>query len=104
MTIFHDYFLKCESQEQANTLLESAGLQVASDDGYSPTDGVSIYHVGVIQEGGEWDEEGNEIVAPTVLDGWHVNLRLREALTEEQIATLGAETFAKPNSPVAVFG
>ena len=23
--------------------------------------------------GGEWDEEGNELVAPTVLPGWHIN-------------------------------
>ena len=29
--------------------------------------------VGTITEGGEWDEDGNEIVAPTVLPGWHVN-------------------------------
>ena len=29
--------------------------------------------IGIITEGGEWDEEGNELVAPTVLPGWHVN-------------------------------
>ena len=29
--------------------------------------------VGIITEGGEWDEEGKELVAPTVLDGFHVN-------------------------------
>ena len=29
--------------------------------------------VGIITEGGEWDEEGNETVAPTVLPGWHIN-------------------------------
>lgn len=29
--------------------------------------------IGIITEGGEWDEYGNEIVAPTVLPGWHVN-------------------------------
>ena len=29
--------------------------------------------VGTITEGGEWDEDGNEIVAPTVLDGFHIN-------------------------------
>ena len=29
--------------------------------------------IGTITEGGEWDNEGNEIVAPTVLSGWHVN-------------------------------
>ena len=105
MTAFHDYFLKCESQEQANTLLESAGLQVASDDGYSPTDGVSIYHVGVISAGGEWDDEGNEVVAPVLLDGWHVNLRLREPLTEGQLSALdGMIVDPVPSTPHCVWG
>ena len=103
MTTFYDYFLKCESQEQADTLLESAGLQVASDDGYIPADGVSIYHVGVISTGGEWDEEGNEIVPPTVIDGWHVNLRLRAELTAEQITVL-AGSLATPDTPRVIFG
>ena len=31
--------------------------------------------VGIITRGGEWDEEGNVITEPTVLDGWHVNYR-----------------------------
>ena len=29
--------------------------------------------VGIITEGGKWDDEGNELVAPTVLSGWHIN-------------------------------
>ena len=29
--------------------------------------------VGTITEGGEWDEDGTETVAPTTLDGFHVN-------------------------------
>ena len=29
--------------------------------------------IGTIPEGGEWDEEGNQIVAATILPGWHVN-------------------------------
>ena len=29
--------------------------------------------IGAILVGGEWDEEGNEVVAPTPLDGFHVN-------------------------------
>ena len=31
--------------------------------------------VGCIIQGGEWDEDGNVITEPTVLDGWHVNYR-----------------------------
>lgn len=29
--------------------------------------------IGIITEGGEWDEDGNETVPPTILPGWHVN-------------------------------
>lgn len=29
--------------------------------------------IGTITEGGEYDEDGNETVAPTTLPGWHVN-------------------------------
>ena len=39
MTNFYDYFLKCDAQEQADTLLESAGLQAAllADSMVTPT-------------------------------------------------------------------
>ena len=29
--------------------------------------------IGSITIGGEWDEDGNVVTEPTVLDGWHVN-------------------------------
>ena len=29
--------------------------------------------IGTITRGGEWDEDGNELVAPTILNGFHVN-------------------------------
>ena len=29
--------------------------------------------IGIITEGGEYDEDGNETVPPTILPGWHVN-------------------------------
>ena len=29
--------------------------------------------IGTITRGGEWDETGNVITPPEVLDGWHVN-------------------------------
>lgn len=61
-----DLYLKFPDEATANNLLF--------------TDEQPNYHnidiIGLISEGGEWDEEGNEIVAPTVIDGWHVNVRL----------------------------
>lgn len=29
--------------------------------------------IGIITEGGEWDEDGTETVSPTTLDGFHIN-------------------------------
>lgn len=34
--------------------------------------------IGIIYEGGEWDTEGNQITPPTLLEGWHVNIRLMD--------------------------
>jgi hypothetical protein len=31
--------------------------------------------IGTISRGGEWDEDGNVITPPEVLEGWHVNYR-----------------------------
>ena len=52
--------------------------------------------IGTIAEGGEWDEDGNEIVPPTILPGWHVNYQ--GALPD------GWDAFAvKPGLPCRVF-
>lgn len=55
--------------------------------------------IGVITEGGQWDEEGNEIVAPTIVDGWHVNIRLVDGESEEQLLPY----VVSPSSPVRVW-
>ena len=53
--------------------LEAAGL--LNEDGSfitaSHTHALDV--IGVITRGGEWDDEGNVITPPEVLDGWHVN-------------------------------
>lgn len=115
--IFKDYYLRFTTEAAAMTLLEEAGLiqshqaeldeegNILSPAGHHPTEGVTIHYVGTIREGGEWDEEGNVVVEPTVIDGWHVNLRLREPLTPEQEAALdGLILDPVPTSPAVVFG
>jgi hypothetical protein len=76
--------------------LDAAGL-VNEDGGYiiaSHTHALDI--IGPISRGGEWDDEGNEITPPTVLDGWHVNYL--GSLPE------GWEQFAvEPQQPVRVW-
>jgi hypothetical protein len=61
------------------TAARDAGFMVADEEGVEQlaayTKDRAIDVVGTITRGGEWDEDGNEITAPTVLDGWHVNYR-----------------------------
>ncbi|OUV34729.1 MAG: hypothetical protein CBC48_05395 [bacterium TMED88] len=56
-------FMTTVADEEGN---ESEQLQA-----YTHSHAIDV--VGVITVGGEWDEEGNETVAPTTLDGFHVN-------------------------------
>ena len=87
---------------------EAAWLTAARDAGFMGTDeegkevliqyttSRAIDVIGIITEGGEWDEDGNEIVAPTVLPGWHINY-LGDLPT-------GWDAFeVKPTSPHRVF-
>ena len=61
--------------------VQAAGFMITAidDDGVASealqayTHDHAIDVIGLISEGGEWDEDGNEIVPPTVLPGWHVN-------------------------------
>ena len=57
--------------------LEAAGLLQEDEDGNKRPILASHNHaldvIGEIQRGGEWDEEGNTVVPPTSLPGWHVN-------------------------------
>jgi len=63
------------------TAARTAGfMQTVTDDEGNDTEVLQAYTrdhaidvIGTITEGGEWDEDGNETVAPTVLPGWHVN-------------------------------
>ena len=63
------------------TAARDAGFMVTvTDDEGNETEQLQAYTanraidvIGIITEGGEWDEDGNEIVPPTVLPGWHVN-------------------------------
>jgi hypothetical protein len=79
-------FLTTVTDEDGN---ESEQLQA-----YTHSHAIDV--VGTITEGGEWDEDGTETVAPTTLDGFHVNY----------VGDLpyGWEAFeVTPNSPYRVF-
>ena len=53
------------------TVTDEEGNETEQLQAYTSNRAIDV--VGTITEGGEWDDEGNELVAPTVLSGWHVN-------------------------------
>ena len=85
-----DLYLKFPNKETADSVLY--------------TDEVPNYRnidvIGFIYEGGQWDEEGNEIIAPTQVEGWHVNLRVVDP--EFDVSSL--EVFCiHPQQPVCIW-
>lgn len=85
-----DLYLRFPDEATANSLLYS---------GEEPN-----YHnidvLGILTEGGQWDEEGNEIIAPTILDGWHVNVRLVDGEDAEPLLSYTVT----PATPRRVWG
>ena len=70
-------FFKFADEAAWLTAARAAGFMGTDEEGneilVQYTHDRAIDVIGTITEGGEWDNEGNEIVAPTVLSGWHVN-------------------------------
>ena len=52
--------------------------------------------IGTISRGGEWDEDGNVITPPEVLEGWHVNYR-------GEVPDEWLQYAVTPQNPVRVF-
>ena len=66
-------FFRFPDEATGTAALDAAGL--LNEDGSfitaSHTHALDV--IGTITRGGEWDETGNVITPPEVLDGWHVN-------------------------------
>lgn len=73
------YFLKFPDEATAQTALAAAGIYVepiGNNPGYyrQADVGWAFDPIGTITEGGVYDQvTGEELVPPTVLDGWHAN-------------------------------
>lgn len=89
------HFLRFESEDIALQYFKTAGFFV-DDSLILCTHDYSIDVIGQIIRGGEWDENGNIITPPVVLDGWHVNFM--GALPEAWEPFL-----VSPKNPVRVF-
>ena len=93
-------FFRFPDEATGMAYLRGAGLTYLDKDDTEHFFTASHHHaldvIGTITRGGEWDDEGNEITPPTVLDGWHVNYL--GSLPE------GWEQFAvEPQQPVRVW-
>ena len=73
------YFLRFPNEGTAELALNQVGIYIApigNNPGYYNLagNGWAFDPIGTISEGGVYDTEtGEELVAPTVLDGWHAN-------------------------------
>jgi hypothetical protein len=71
--------LRFPDEATAQTALEAAGIyvpEIGNNPGYyrQADIGWAFDPIGTITEGGVYDQEtGEELVAPTVLEGWHAN-------------------------------
>ncbi len=104
---YQTYYLRFNSQEEAETKLEEVGYKRTEtfDDVeqtfYTVTDQVGdIDIVGEIyRNDGVYDlETGETITPPTKLDGWHINIILQGGLPEAL-----KEFIVTPNNPYRVF-
>tara|TARA_Y100000004_G_scaffold187351_1_gene240004 strand:- start:77 stop:382 length:306 start_codon:yes stop_codon:yes gene_type:complete len=77
MTQFTLRYFKFTDEPAWLTAARAAGFMGTDEEGneilIQYTHDRAIDVIGTITEGGEWDDDSNELVAPTVLDGWHVN-------------------------------
>ena len=77
-----------DSREQVETKIASLGTATDENGNEYPTHKSTIVHLGnIVLEQGEYDEEGNEIVAPVLSDKWHVDVLWKE----EQIKSVDEE-------------
>ena len=66
-------FFRFPSEEEGMAALETAGLLTEDGEFITASHSHCLDVIGVISMGGEYDEEGNVVTPPTILDGWHVN-------------------------------
>lgn len=101
-----DYMLRTNTKEEMEQALLSASLlqthTIDEQEVKLPVSGVYVDYIGSITKGGQWDENGQEIVAPTTDSRFHANIRVVIDLTEEQVSAL-PQVDPPPAIPYRVF-
>jgi len=90
------HFLKFPDEKIALVKLKSAGFVNEEDKIITASHSGAIDVVGIISQGGEYDLNGNMIVAPVTLDGWHINF-------QGELPTDWKGYVVTPESPVRMF-
>jgi hypothetical protein len=67
------HYLRFPSEATGLAALEATGLLTEGGFPITASHSHALDVIGIITRGGEYDEDGNVLVPPTVLDGWHVN-------------------------------
>lgn len=96
---FHDYYLRGADEVATTAALAVAGLLV---DG-GAAEGVSLSVIGTIYEGGQYGPDGEVLVQPVPLPGWHINMRLTRELTSAEASALAVVLIEPPATPFRVW-
>ena len=73
-----------DSKEQAETKIQGLGVATDENGNEYPTHKHTIVQLGnIVLEQGEYDEEGNETVAPVLSDKWHVDVLWKDLEADE---------------------
>ena len=73
-----------DSKEQAETKINALGTATDENGNEYPTHKSTIVHLGnIVLQQGEYDEEGNETVAPVLSDKWHVDVLWKDLEADE---------------------
>ena len=74
-----------DSKEQAKSKINSLGTATDEDGNTYPTHNHTIIELGkIIVTPGQYDEEGNEITAPTLSDKYHVDVLWKGLEADEE--------------------
>ena len=69
-----------DSREQAQSKIDALGTATDEDGNEYPTHKSNIVQPGnIVLEQGEYDEEGEEVTAPVLSEGWHIDVCLNDA-------------------------
>jgi hypothetical protein len=66
-------FFRFPDEATGMAALDTAGLLTEDGDPITASHTHALDVIGAISIGGEYDEEGEVITPPTLLDGWHLN-------------------------------